>query len=84
MDIHQGGDSTGNEKRTLHQDDVDGICHIYPVAENPDICEEPVCGLDVEGTSTECAGQSEGSGCMTIPIGLNKPASVISRLLGLF
>lgn len=36
------------EKRDLHQDDIDGICHIYDVDDDPENCPDPEDGLDLE------------------------------------
>lgn len=30
------------KKRTLHQDDIDGVCAIYPVDKNPNNCNDPI------------------------------------------
>ncbi|MCU0663647.1 MAG: matrixin family metalloprotease [Myxococcota bacterium] len=40
--------------RTLKQDDIDGLCSIYPTQDGADICEAPYCGLDLTGESTTC------------------------------
>jgi len=42
------------QKRTLEQDDIDGLCTIYPLANDPDVCKEPLCGLDLKGETTTC------------------------------
>ena len=41
-------------KRDLAEDDIDGLCAMYPIAQDPGVCREPHCGLDLEGTSTAC------------------------------
>ncbi len=56
------------EKRSLLQDDIDGLCTIYPVDDDPKICKEPYCGLDLKGTSTFCIIDDDNSenGCAFI------------------
>ena len=58
-------------KRTLSADDIEGLCAIYPLAEDPDECAEPLCGLDLTGESTACLAvvQDDGDadcGCRTV------------------
>ncbi len=84
VDIHDSDGSPTTDKRDLHQDDIDGLCTIYPVAEDLDTCQEPKCGLDLDGTSTTCVKQSGGSdGCQATATGLKQSDSLISRLIGL-
>ncbi len=42
------------EKRTLEQDDIDAVCELYPIEDNPGICRDPYCGLDLSCSSTNC------------------------------
>jgi hypothetical protein len=49
-------------KRSLAQDDIDGACAIYPLAEDPQSCEEPHCGLDLSGERDTCEGPTADSG----------------------
>ena len=56
----QAGDTT---KRDLHQDDRGGLCALYPAAEDPEVCEEPHCGLDLDGTSEGCETLDAAAGC---------------------
>jgi hypothetical protein len=82
VDIHQSDGSPSTDKRQLDQDDIDGLCLIYPINEDPDVCKEPVCGLDLDDTSTSC--KSSGSnGCQVTSTGLRQSTSLISRLLEL-
>jgi hypothetical protein len=78
------GDPGTTDKRTLTQDDVDGLCALYPLSEDPEICEEPWCGLDLEGDSTTCEvveGNDPGDcGCATVGAHRSPEGS----LLGLF
>ena len=37
--------------RTLQEDDIDGLCTLYPLEEDPETCPEPTGGLDVDGES---------------------------------
>lgn len=57
-------------KRDLAQDDIEGLCSIYPFERDRGICLQPYCGLDLDGTSAKCAKQSGGqdSGCAFAPI----------------
>jgi hypothetical protein len=41
------------DKRSLSQDDIDGICSLYPLAQNPDDCREPLGGLDIDCQTAE-------------------------------
>lgn len=45
-------DSGGGEieKRTLTNDDAEGLCVLYPNENDPGTCKEPYCGLGVTGT----------------------------------
>lgn len=45
-------------KRDLSQDDIEGLCHIYNIEEDPNICKEPIGGLD-----TDCKCNIESNGC---------------------
>jgi len=49
-------------KRTLEQDDIDGLCALYPLDADPEVCEEPHCGLDLEGDGPACEEPDETSG----------------------
>ena len=58
------------DKRTLEQDDIDGLCALYPLKEDPDVCKKPYCGLDLHCKSDTCAGQDtneEGALCSAAP-----------------
>ena len=46
-----GGDIS---KRTLDQDDINGICALYPVHDDPQQWTPPHCGLDLTGNGTPC------------------------------
>jgi hypothetical protein len=58
-------------KRTLSQDDIDGVCGIYPLADDPQRCER----VDTSG-SKSCAAAPAGA---TVPL----PAAGLALLLGL-
>jgi hypothetical protein len=47
-------------KRTLSQDDIDGICAIYPTGERAAVCED---GHTTTGNSSGSGGDSGGCGC---------------------
>lgn len=42
------------DKRTLDDDDIEGLCRLYPVEEDPDICKAPHCGLDLTCSAEGC------------------------------
>jgi hypothetical protein len=44
-------------KRTLSQDDIDGICALYPVDDQHDRCLEPSGGLDVDCSTADYCGE---------------------------
>ncbi len=50
-------------KRTLADDDVDGLCALYPALEDPGICEGPWCGFDEDGTAGPCETPPAETGC---------------------
>ena len=53
-------------KRDLDPDDIDAVCELYPIDEDPDNCLAPLCGLDLDCSSTTCGERSplaEDSGC---------------------
>ena len=57
-------------KRDLAQDDIDGLCHIYPLEEDPEICEEPYCGLGLYPSDIECENlDNSGKGCGASTVG---------------
>ncbi|MDJ0763653.1 MAG: matrixin family metalloprotease [Myxococcota bacterium] len=67
--MHDSGTFGETKKQTLEQDDIDGICAIYPLAEDPGFCEEPYCGLGLTADDTECDlddGSDEDCGCRAI------------------
>ena len=73
------------DKRTLASDDEDGLCALYPDADDPDSCKAPHCGLDLTCTKTVCdkngiayyAPQDEG-GCSVVgPLGARVPSSML-------
>jgi hypothetical protein len=89
LDIHENDGTVSTDKRDLHQDDMDGLCTIYPLEEDPEECELPICGLDLNGNSTTCIDEENGGGggsdgCQTAATGLERPAPLFSRLLALF
>ncbi len=64
------GESGTTNKRTLTDDDINGLCAIYPLASDPNTCEKPYCGLDLSQNPTGCdttdAGEYIGCGCTTV------------------
>lgn len=58
-----GGAQPGEiKKRTLHQDDIDGVCHIYPTSSDVGICEyEEPNGGDEPCTGACCGCSSSGN-----------------------
>ncbi len=49
------------EKRTLHEDDIEGVCTLYPVEDDPGTCDSPVGGLD------DCVDRGCACGCRVVP-----------------
>ncbi len=64
------GEPGSTNKRTLTDDDINGLCSIYPLASDPETCEQPYCGLDLgqdpQGCDTTEAGEYVGCGCTTV------------------
>lgn len=55
-------------KRDLAEDDIQGLCSVYPAQDDPRFCRPPYCGLDLDGTSTACRQQADdGEGCAFAP-----------------
>lgn len=75
------------DKRDLEEDDIDGLCELYPVAEDPQVCKLPFCGLDLACTTTACDSQNckknvcataqevipASNGCSAIPASRPQP-----------
>ncbi|QDG53030.1 matrixin family metalloprotease [Persicimonas caeni] len=62
--MYRSADIGETEKRTLHQDDIDGICHIYPASEiGASACDEPP--EDVR--CVNCDDDDNGGCCATTP-----------------
>lgn len=58
------------DKRTLESDDIAGLCTLYPLDDNPEICGLPYCGLDLVGDSQTCIGEDapkDSSRCEAAP-----------------
>ena len=56
-------------KRTLAADDVDGLCALYPVADDPEVCEGPWCGFDEDGSAGPCETAPADDGCGGFAVG---------------
>jgi hypothetical protein len=68
------GELATTEKRTLADDDIEGVCSLYPLEQDPDVCEEPVCGLDLSGTSDSCGPANDtAGGCSCSAVGKGPP-----------
>ena len=48
------------KKRTLHDDDIEGVCTLYPVEDDPGTCDSPLGGLD------DCVDKGCECGCRVI------------------
>jgi hypothetical protein len=67
--------NTGDtDKQTLAEDDIDGVCELYPLEDDPNTCRNPHCGLDLSCTSNECDKSGIGynsnggeGGCAAVP-----------------
>lgn len=52
---------TETSKRSLEQDDINGLCALYPYDDTPSTCLEPIGGLDLECETAEwCADPADG------------------------
>ncbi len=60
------------DKRTLHKDDINGICELYPIESDPNICKEPYCGLDQHCQGSTC---ETGDGIETNPATMTEPTT---------
>lgn len=81
------GDPGTTHKRSLTQDDIDGLCALYPLIDDPQFCEEPWCGLDLEGDSQTCdtgsAHNPGGCGCTAIGAQRGPTGKLLQLLLEL-
>ena len=73
-------------KRTLEEDDINGICALYPLEEDPNICKEPYCGLDqhCEGSTCETGQGIETNPAITEPSTGCSISRATRRQTGLF
>jgi len=79
------GDPGTTDKRSLSQDDIDGLCALYPLADDPGVCEEPLCGLDLDGDSEACeitGADDEGCGCAATGARRGRTQALLGALLG--
>jgi hypothetical protein len=83
--MYEWGEAGSTDKRDLSQDDIDGLCSIYPFEQDPDICEEPYCGLGLDPSDTECDHPEDYSkgGCGCSNAGILSGRSLISALIRL-
>ena len=65
------------EKRTLSADDEEALCVLYPEADDPDVCMEPHCGLDLTCAADGCSkngiayySPQNGSACTAVGPGV--------------
>ncbi len=67
--MYESSDADETKKRSLSESDIEGLCTLYPVDQDPGVCEEPHCGLDLEGDSQSCDKEdSVDSTCACRPI----------------
>jgi Matrixin len=70
--MYLASDPGAIQKRTLNQDDINGLCDIYPSESDPEICYVPYCGLDLTGESVApCVHPIEAKeeGCSVVSTG---------------
>jgi hypothetical protein len=62
-------DPGATTKRDLAEDDIEGLCALYPADGDPDLCEEPYCGLNLSGEDNGCkVDESDPQDCgCTLP-----------------
>jgi MYXO-CTERM domain-containing protein len=63
-------DSGDLSKRTLEPDDVDGVCGIYPVAQDPGVCAPPMGIMGNGGCSCETAPTAPRTAWEPLAVGL--------------
>ncbi len=70
--VMYGATAAGNIFRDLSADDEEGICSLYPASAAAENIPEPLCGLDLDGTSSSCATQADVAetvdGCGLAPL----------------
>ena len=74
------------KKRSLADDDIDGLCTLYPLDDDPEECREPYCGLGLDGEDT-CYGVSNGDDgdCSCGAVGRSyRPTGFVRFLLQIF
>ncbi|MCP4601375.1 MAG: matrixin family metalloprotease [Proteobacteria bacterium] len=47
-------DTGETSKRKLHSDDIEGLCTLYPIEDDPGKCKEPICGLNLDCVPNDC------------------------------
>lgn len=65
------------DKRSLHSDDEEGLCFLYPEKDDPDVCLKPYCGLNVN-----CSNTCEEGGIPIETSAAEQPACTASPHLG--
>ena len=70
-------------KRTLEKDDINGICHLYPSEEDPETCQEPVCGLSTDCSVNDCVAmeKTENNDCSVANPGRRSTENVLLKLI---
>ena len=70
--MYYSAETGTTNKRSLHDDDIDGICYLYPLEDDPQICKEPYCGLDQHCEGSTC---ETGDGIETNPATMTEPTT---------
>lgn len=67
-------------KRSLHDDDIKGVCHIYPSTER----SRAVCNDDGDFAENEDLREDIGGTCTVADVGRRAPGGLAAAFLGLF
>lgn len=78
-------------KSTLADDDIEGLCTLYPLDDDPNVCKAPHCGLDLSCSASDCDKSGIAyptttieDGCTTaVHLGSSAPFHWFSVLLSL-
>jgi len=69
--------------RDLCEDDIEGVCTLYPAADDPDVCLEPIGGVNYDCTPPpeDCGCRAPGAGPVRGGLGVSAAVGLLAALL---